>query len=67
VLAIKLAALAGVAALGAFNWRVVQPALSRPAGESRLRSAAVFELVLGVILLAATAVLVALPLPGDGM
>ena len=67
MLAIKLAALAGVAALGAFNWRVVQPALSRPAGEKKLRSAAVFELVFGVILLAATAVLVALPLPGDGM
>ena len=67
MLAIKLAALAGVAALGAFNWRVVQPALSRPAGEKKLRSAAVFELIFGVILLAATAVLVALPLPGDGM
>lgn len=66
-LAIKLAALAGVAALGAYNWRVVQPSLARPAGEARLRSTARLELLLGVLLLAATAVLVALPLPGDEM
>ena len=66
-LAIKLAALAGVAAVGAYNWRVVQPALTKPAGEARLRTTALFELLLGVLLLAATAVLVALPLPGDEM
>lgn len=64
---IKLAALAGVAALGAYNWRIVQPSLTRPAGEARLRSTARLELLLGVLLLAATAVLVALPLPGDEM
>ena len=66
-LAVKLTALAGVAALGAYNWRVVQPALGKPAGEARLRATARFELILGVVLLAATAVLVALPLPGDEM
>jgi len=66
-LAVKLAALAGVAAVGAYNWRVVQPALAKPVGEARLRTTALFELLLGVLLLAATAVLVALPLPGDEM
>jgi putative copper export protein len=66
-LAVKLAALAGVAALGAYNWRVVQPALSRDAGDQRLRKAGFYEILLGVLLLAATAVLVALPLPGDEM
>lgn len=66
-LAIKLAALVGVAALGAYNWRVVQPALTEPTGEARLRTAGLFELLIGALLLAATAVLVALPLPGDEM
>lgn len=66
-LAVKLIALAGVAAIGAYNWRVVQPSLSHPVGESRLRRSSVRELVLGILLLAATAVLVALPLPGDEM
>ena len=64
-LGIKLAALAAVAALGAWNWRRVQPMLSDPTGEPRLRTSATLELVFGVLLLAATAVLVALPLPGE--
>ena len=67
VLAVKLLALAGVAAIGAYNWRVVQPSLKSGVGESRLRRSSVRELVLGIALLAATAVLVALPLPGDEM
>ena len=66
-LAVKLAALAGVAAIGAYNWRVVQPSLTLPIGEARLRRSSIRELLLGVLLLAATAVLVALPLPGDEM
>jgi putative copper export protein len=66
-LAIKLAALAGVAALGAWNWRVVQPRLADASGESRLRRSALIELILGALLLAATAALVALALPGDEM
>ena len=66
-LTVKLIALAGVAAIGAYNWRVVQPTLNHPIGESRLRRSSVRELVLGILLLAATAVLVALPLPGDEM
>ena len=62
-LAAKLAALAGVGALGAYNWRFTQPRIARTGGESRLRRFSVLELVLGVILLGVTAVLVALPLP----
>jgi putative copper export protein len=66
-LAVKLAALAGVAAMGAWNWRVVQPRLARPDGEARLRHSARLELLFGSLLLAATAVLVALPFPGEEM
>jgi putative copper export protein len=66
-LTVKLIALAGVAGVGAYNWRVVQPALGKPSGEPRLRATARLELLLGGVLLAATAVLVALPLPGDEM
>lgn len=67
VLAAKLGALAVVGGLGAFNWRVVQPGLVRAEGEPRLRRSAARELLFGVLLLAATAVLVALPFPGDEM
>lgn len=67
VLAGKLAVLVGVAALGAYNWRVTQPRLLRDGGESRLRRFSALELWLGVILLGVTAVLVAMPLPEGGM
>lgn len=63
VLAVKLGVLAGVGALGAYNWRFTQPRIARAGGESRLRRFSVLELVLGVILLGVTAILVALPLP----
>jgi putative copper export protein len=66
-LAVKLAALAAVAAMGVWNWRVVRPALARPGGEARLRRSARLELMFGALLLAATAVLVALPFPGEEM
>jgi putative copper export protein len=66
-LSVKLAALVLVGALGAYNWRVVQPSLCRTEGEGRLRKSARLELFFGLLLLAATAVLVALPLPGDDM
>lgn len=67
VLAFKLAALAGVGVMGAWNWRVVQPGLVRPDGEARLRRSARLELLFGTLLLAVTAVLVALPFPGEEM
>ncbi len=67
VLGLKLLALAAVGVLGAWNWRVVQPALARNEGERRIRRAGAAELALGALLLAVTAVLVATALPGDGM
>jgi putative copper export protein len=62
-LLVKVGLLVGVAALGAYNWRRVQPVLDRPEGASRLRRSGGLELLLGALLLAATAVLVALPAP----
>lgn len=66
VLGGKLAALAGIAALGGYNWRISQARLARAGGESRLRRFTALELLFGAILLGITAVLVALPLP-EGM
>lgn len=63
----KLAVLAGVGALGAFNWRVTQPRLTQPGGEPRLRRFSALELWFGIVLLGVTAVLVSLPLPEGGM
>jgi putative copper export protein len=63
-LLVKLSFLAGVAALGAYNWRVVQPKLNAGTGEALLRRSAFIEIALGAGLLIATAVLVALPAPG---
>ncbi|MES2124707.1 MAG: CopD family protein [Gemmatimonadota bacterium] len=65
VLLIKLACLAGVAALGWWNWKIVTPALESVGGgaSKQLRRAVAVELALGVVILALTAVLVALPLP----
>ena len=62
-LLIKLALVGGVAVLGAHNWRRVRPALGAPPGAQRLRRSASAELLLGTLLLAVTAVLVALPAP----
>lgn len=62
-LLLKVAILVGVAAVGAWNWRRVRPALGSAPGASRLRRSATIELVLGTLLLATTAVLVALPAP----
>jgi putative copper export protein len=64
-LAVKLGILVVIAALGAYNWRVAQPALRDPSGERRFRGSALLELVFGGLLLAVTAVLVALPFPGE--
>lgn len=51
-------------ALGAWNWRRVSPALGRPEGSARLRRSVTAELAVGLLLVATTAVLVALPAPG---
>lgn len=63
-LLLKLSCLVGVAALGAYNWRVVQPRLAAGTGEGILRRSAFVELSLGAILLLITALLVVLPAPG---
>jgi putative copper export protein len=61
---IKLVTLGGVAALGAYNWKVVQPRLRRDERALVERSAGL-EVVVGIVLIAITAVLVSLPLPGE--
>ncbi len=62
-LVLKVGLLTGVAALGAFNWLRVRPALGAAPGAARLQMSATTELVIGAALLAVTAVLVALPSP----
>jgi putative copper export protein/methionine-rich copper-binding protein CopC len=62
-LLVKAALLAGVAALGWYNWRVVLPSLEVEPGAGRLRRSARLELGLGAAVLLVTAVLVALPTP----
>jgi putative copper export protein len=62
-LLIKLGLLVGVAALGAWNWQRVRPALGAAPGARRLRLSATAELLIGAALLGVTAVLVALPSP----
>jgi copper transport protein len=62
-LLVKVLLLGGVAATGAWNWRRVRPALGAAPGAARLRRSATIELVFGTLLLAVTAVLVALPAP----
>ncbi len=64
-LAVKLGLLVVIAALGAYNWRVAQPGLADPSGEARFRKSGRLEIAFGAVLLVATAVLVALPLPGE--
>lgn len=62
-LLLKLLLLAGVGAIGFYNWRRVLPALGDDAATRRLRRSARAELGLGLAVLLVTAVLVALPTP----
>lgn len=62
-LLVKVGLLALVAAAGAYNWKRVSPTLGTDAGTRRLRRSATLELGLGLLLLGAAAVLVALPAP----
>ncbi|MEP6591383.1 MAG: CopD family protein [Gemmatimonadota bacterium] len=61
----KLTCLLGVVAIGWWNWKVVTPQLeaAAPIAPTQLRRAVMIELALGAVMLAITAVLVALPLP----
>jgi putative copper export protein len=63
-LLVKLSCLVGVAALGAWNWKVIQPRLAKGTGDDLLRRSAATELLLGAMLLIVTALLVMLPAPG---
>lgn len=63
-LVIKLIVLTGVLALGFHNWRRVRPVLGATPGARQLTLSASAELAIGTLLLAVTAVLVALPAPG---
>jgi copper transport protein len=62
-LLVKLGLLGVVAAIGFYNWRFVLPTLHSSASPARLRRTAAGELGMGVLVLLATAVLVALPTP----
>ena len=60
---IKLLLVAGVLALGAWNWRRQKPRLGTEAGAHGLRSSATGELVVASLVLVVTAILVSLPSP----
>lgn len=61
----KLAAFAGIAALGWLNWKVITPRLTSgsPPADRHLRLAVSLEIALAVLLVGLTAVLVATELP----
>ncbi len=62
-LLVKTALLAGTMGLGAWNWRSVTPHLGTADGTRRLTRSTRLELTIGLLLIGATAVLVALPAP----
>lgn len=63
-LCVKLAFVAGVAAVGAYNWRWATPKLAG-GDDHAMKTSARAELILGALVLLATAILVATPLPGE--
>lgn len=62
-LLIKIGLLGLTALLGAYNWRRLRPRLGTPGSAGRLFQSARLELLVGALLLVATAILVALPAP----
>jgi putative copper export protein len=62
-LLIKTSLVAAMLTLGAWNWRRVRPRLGKPEATAVLRRSATIEILVGLCLLAVTAVLVALPAP----
>ncbi len=62
-LLVKTGLLALTMALGAWNWRRVSPRLGTAAASAELSRSATIELLIGTLLLAVTAILVALPAP----
>jgi len=65
ILLLKLAVLVLVFGTGAYNWLKVRPALGSEVAAQRLRRSATFELAVGVVVLAITAVLTATPPPAE--
>ena len=62
-LLVKIGLLGLTALLGAYNWRRLRPRLGTPGSAGRLFRSARLELLVGALLLVATAILVALPAP----
>ncbi len=65
VLLLKLGLLSLTALTGAYNWLRVRPTLGDQTGARRLRRTAGAELAVATLVLAVTAVLVAVPIPAD--
>jgi len=65
VLLVKTGLFGLTAMMGAYNWKVVRPALGAPDGVARLRRSGTGELAVAVVLLAVTAWLVHLPMPHE--
>jgi putative copper export protein len=63
LLLIKLAVFGIATGFGAYNWRLVRPALGNDIGTGRLRRYATLELLVAAAVVVITAVLVATPLP----
>ena len=63
MLLVKIALLGMTALLGAYNWRQLRSRLGTPGSAGRLFQSARLELLVGALLLAVTAILVALPGP----
>jgi len=63
-LLVKLGVLSLVVVTGAYNWLRVRPALGDEEGARRIRRSGTVELLIGVVVLAVTAMLVATPMPG---
>ncbi len=61
-LLVKLVVVGGVVALGAYNWRVVRPALSESPRPGLLKLPASIELLIGAIAIVVTSLLVVQPL-----
>ena len=63
VLLLKIAVLIPVLGTGAYNWLRIRPVLGSAAATARLRRSSALELAIGVVVVAVTAVLVALEPP----
>jgi putative copper export protein len=61
----KLVGVGVMAGCGAYNWKKAGPRLIRDGVEGPIRRSIRLELAVGALVLLATAVLVASPLPGD--